>query len=116
MSKAPDWLNKASLNKTGNTVGNASEATQVRGRPGPKKSLVERKSVGLKFSEKRNSNIDELEQKLKLAGFDITRGRSEAVEVAVLTLLEILNNESSTSVWEVFINEVVGNEERLIED
>lgn len=113
MSKPPEWLNKANQNKIGNTVGVPAEVNQVRAKPGPKKSLVVRKTVGLKFSEKRNSDIDILEQKLKLAGFDLTRGRSEAVEVAVGVLLQLLSEDETLELNE-FIKNFVGNEDNLV--
>ena len=112
MSKAPAWLDKANQNKTGNTVGNAAEASQVRSKPGPKKSLVDRKSVGLKFSGVRNTDISKLETLLKQNGYAISRGRSEAVEVAVSVLLEIFDNKESMSQWNDFITETIGKEER----
>lgn len=112
MSKAPAWLDKANQNKTGNTVGNAAEVSQVRNKPGPKKSLVDRKSVGLKFSDVRNNDISKLETLLKQNGYAISRGRSEAVEVAVSVLLEIFNSKESMSQWNDFIAETIGKEER----
>lgn len=112
MSKAPAWLDKANHNKTGNTVGNAAEVNQIRNKPGPKKALVDRKSVGLKFSEVRNDDISKLETILKQNGYTITRGRSEAVEVAVSVLLEMFETKESISQWSDFITETIGKEER----
>ena len=66
MSKAPSWLDKAAQNTTGNTVGNAAEVGQVRNKPGPKKSMVERKTVGLKFSEKCFAKVSEVHKNLHL--------------------------------------------------
>ena len=110
MSKPPEWLNKANQNKTGNTVGVPAEVNQLRAKPGPKKSLVPRKTVGLKFSAKCNADIDTLEQQLKLSGFDITRGRSEAVEVAVGVLLHLFSQNNNLGIDD-FIRNFVGNEE-----
>ncbi|HAS6641306.1 hypothetical protein AABD46_24760 (plasmid) [Vibrio parahaemolyticus] len=112
MSKAPAWLDKANQNKTGNTVGNAAEVGQVRSKPGPKKALVERKSVGLKFSAARNDEISKLETLLKQNGYAISRGRSEAVEVAVSVLLQVFENKENIALWDGFITETIGKEER----
>ncbi|MDD1829050.1 hypothetical protein LRP52_43560 [Photobacterium sp. ZSDE20] len=116
MSKAPSWLDKAAQNTTGNTVGNAAEVGQVRNKPGPKKSMVERKTVGLKFSEKRNKDISNLEDQLKLCGFAITRGRSEAVEVAIRVLLKITENNEGLYEWKEFIEKTIGEEDKDIQN
>lgn len=116
MSKAPDWLNKANQNKTGNTVGNVAEVGQIRNKPGPKKSVVARKSVGLKFSENRNEDISKLENLLKQHGFELTRGRSEAVEVAVSVLLKIIETADEFSEWNDFLEKTIGQEERDIQN
>lgn len=115
MSKAPAWLDKANQNKTGNTVGSVAEAGQVRNKPGPKKSVVARKSVGLKFSDSRNDDISKLENMLKRHGFELTRGRSEAVEVAVSVLLKIIETSNEFLEWNDFLKDIIGKEERDIQ-
>ena len=90
MSKQPDWMKRAQDNKTGNTVGTASLMLNQRNKPGPKKAKIERKNVGFKISKRRNIDIDRLEIALKLEGLLLTRGRSETIELAVLTVLDLL--------------------------
>ncbi|EIO4564132.1 hypothetical protein LQM11_004784 [Vibrio parahaemolyticus] len=116
MSKAPAWLDKANQNKAGNTVGNVAEVGQIRNKPGPKKSVVARKSVGLKFSDNRNDDISKLENLLKQHGFELTRGRSEAVEVAVSVLLKIIDSSDEFSEWNDFLENTIGKEERDIQN
>lgn len=116
MSKAPAWLDKANQNKVGNTVGNVAEVGQIRNKPGPKKSVVARKSVGFKFSDNRNDDISKLENLLKQHGFELTRGRSEAVEVAVSVLLKIIDSSDEFSEWNDFLEDTIGKEERYIQN
>ncbi|HFQ5013271.1 hypothetical protein [Vibrio vulnificus] len=116
MSKAPAWLDKANQNKTGNTVGNVAEVGQIRNKPGPKKSVVVRKTVGLKFSDLRNDDISKLESLLKQHDFELTRGRSEAVEIAVSVLLKIIDTSNELSEWKSFLEETIGKEERDIQN
>ncbi|MGW7678582.1 hypothetical protein [Shewanella sp. S23-S33] len=93
MSNAPGWLTKADNNSMGNEVGQAAviDGKTPRGKPGPKKSLVKRKVVGLNFSEYQNRKLTELEMTLKLAGFELPRGRSEAAELAIAITKAILD-------------------------
>ncbi len=90
MSKQPEWMKRAQDNKIGNTVGTASLMLNSRNKPGPKKAQVERKSTGFKISNRRSMDIDRLEMALKLEGLLLTRGRSETIELAVLTVLNLL--------------------------
>ncbi|ABS10502.1 hypothetical protein [Shewanella baltica] len=116
MSQGPAWLATAENNTQGNEVGTAAviDNKTPRGKPGPKKSLVKRKVIGLNFSDNQNKKLDELEMRLKLAGIDLPRGRSEAAELAINTLLFILTQSPSDSDrWiKRLLENLVGEEEK----
>lgn len=121
MSTGPAWLTKADNNTTGNEVGQAAviDGKTPRGKPGPKKSLVKRKVVGLNFSDDQNRKLTELEMTLKLAGFDLPRGRSEAAELAINTLHFILTQSPTgdTDRWiKRYLGSIAGTEDKQAED
>lgn len=121
MSNAPGWLTKADNNSMGNEVGQAAviDGKTPRGKPGPKKSLVKRKVVGLNFSEDQNRKLTELEMTLKLAGFDLPRGRSEAAEMAIALSIAILNGRGPDGIigWASgFLRSMEGIEDKQAED
>lgn len=100
MSKGPAWLATAEKNVSGNEVGQAAmiDGKILRGKPGRKKSPVNRKVIGLNFSEDQNRKLTELEMTLKFAGLDLVRGRSEAAELAINLALAIMNGKSSDDI------------------
>lgn len=121
MSKGPAWLTMADSNTAGNEVGQAAviDGKTPRGKPGPKKSLVKRKVVGLNFSDDQNRKLTELEMTLKLAGFDLPRGRSEAAELAINTLYFILTQSPTgdTDRWiKRYLGSIAGMEDKQAED
>lgn len=99
MSKAPAWLDAAETNTQGNEVGQAAQVDgkAPRGKPGPKKSAIKRKVVGLNFSKEQNDKLTELEMILKLNGIALDRGRSEAAELAINALHFILSQSPGDS-------------------
>lgn len=121
MSNAPGWLTKADNNSMGNEVGQAAviDGKTPRGKPGPKKSLVKRKVVGLNFSEDQNRKLTELEMTLKLAGFDLPRGRSEAAELAIALAIAMLEGRGpgDGKYWAIgFLKSMEGIEDKQAED
>ena len=116
MSKAPDWMSKADSNTIGNEVGKTAviDNKQLRSKPGPKKSLVQRKHVGIKISNDKNKEIDHLRLLLQTNGISLTRDRSETVELAVQLAIAILTNKDKAQIsWAVgFLNSVVGLEDQ----
>lgn len=121
MSKGPAWLTMADSNTAGNEVGQAAviDGKTPRGKPGPKKSLVKRKVVGLNFSDDQNRKLTELEMTLKLAGFDLPRGRSEAAELAIALATAMLDGRGPDGGkgWALgFLKSMEGIEDKQAED
>lgn len=106
MSKAPAWLSAAETNTTGNEVGQAAQVNgkAPRGKPGPKKSAIKRKVVGLNFSDTENQILDQLEMKLKLHGVALSRGRSEAAMIAIERLLSQIDSWSQETI-DLFVDQ-----------
>ncbi|AQS39755.1 hypothetical protein Sps_04672 [Shewanella psychrophila] len=101
MSKAPNWLDKAETNTSGNTVGDDSTLILSKKlKPGRKPSLIKRKVVGISISDKQKEILDDLEFQLKVNGINLTRGKSESAELAINLLCMILKNHpEGTDRW-----------------
>lgn len=92
-----DWTKE--LNNTPESSTLPKKQLKAKGKPGPKKSKVDRKVVGLNFSVFESKRLTRLERELQSAGIELTRGRSEAAELAITFLLSALkpiDNDSST--------------------
>ncbi|WP_233054922.1 hypothetical protein [Motilimonas cestriensis] len=121
MSTGPSWITKAENNTEGNEVGQAAEIDnkKPRGKPGRKKSIVDRKVVGLNFSDAKSNELNQLEMRLKLEGLELTRGRSEAAELAIYLLNEIFKgsmNDGVKTMALALLNEECGAEDRSAEE
>lgn len=90
MTNIPSWMNSAHENKQGNIV-----SDKKKSKPGPQKSDIKRKNVGFKISEERNKEIDKLKKLLEQESLQITRGRSEAVELAVSVVIDLLHESEN---------------------
>ena len=99
MSKAPAWLDAAEINTQGNEVGQAAQidGKAPRGKPGPKKSAIKRKVVGLNFSQFQSEKLTDLEMVLKLNGINLERGRSQTAELGINALHFILTQSPGDS-------------------
>ena len=89
--------------------------TVTKGKSGPKKSLVKRKVVGLNFSGFQNKQLTKLEMQLKVTGVELTRGRSEAAELAITFLSQILDgdvNQEIKNYCKTSLKHMLGHEDR----
>lgn len=115
--KAQDWMDEVTASPTDSELPKTNDAP--RGKPGPKKSLVKRKVVGLNFSDDQNRKLTELEMTLKLAGFDLPRGRSEAAELAIALATAMLDGRGPDGGkgWALgFLKSMEGIEDKQAED
>jgi hypothetical protein len=75
--------------------------------------------VGLNFSEHQNRKLTELEMTLKLAGFELPRGRSEAAELAIALAIAMLDGRGPDGgkSWTLgFLKSREGIEDKQAED
>lgn len=114
-----DWTKELMTTTAVSTLPDSSERAKAKGKPGPKKSTVKRKVVGLNFSDTQNKKLTNLEMQLKLAGVELPRGRSEAAELAINLLSGILDPsfDPGQRAWALgFISSVQGLEEKQNEE
>ncbi len=101
----PDWAAKAEKNTTGKQLGEMSHAVAssetvkstvtktVPKKVGRKKSRIERKKVMFALSEYQIDQLEITHGLIKAGGVKLTRGRSEATELASALLKVMLNSE-----------------------
>lgn len=114
-----DWTKEFINAPAASTLPSSNEPAKTKGKPGPKKSPVKRKVVGLNFSEQQNKKLTRLEMQLKLAGVELPRGRSEAAELAINLLSALLDCKGDTThqAWAMgFVKSTQGLEEKQHEE
>ncbi|MBS0045137.1 hypothetical protein KFE26_23090 [Shewanella sp. M16] len=109
----PEWMNRE-LTVT-NVEGNKLGTKTHKKKSGRKKSIVSRSSLMMVTSDWQATQFKKLETALIQNGIEISRGRSQTLELAAAYLLHSLKDEESKGGVIAWLSAINGLEERMAE-
>lgn len=112
-AKTPEWMDRKLTMKTveGNKIGTKTH----KQKSGRKKSIVSRSSLMMVTSKWQASQFKKLEIALITNGIDISRGRSQTLELAASYLMHVLSDEEKKKNALYWLSEINNLEERMAE-